>query len=158
MNIRQIIAATLLSVLVCTAASAQAPFRDTGYKGSVGAGILWFGPGVETVHGYMINSHHFIGGGVAAHFLPPITPIFKEFAEYQWYIKDEDSTPVVSAQAGMIQAWGIDEEGSFRNTPFLEPRFGWSWYLANTIGLTVSAGLGISLVAPILTVTAAIEL
>ena len=89
MKLKTIIATALLSFAVCTAMSAQAPFRDPGYKGSAGVGFLWIGPGVETVHGYMIDTHHFIGGGVAAHFVPPISPVFKEFIHYQWYFKDD---------------------------------------------------------------------
>jgi hypothetical protein len=158
MKLKTILAALLLSLIVCTAASAQAPFRDPGYKGSVGPSFFFFGPGVETVHGYMINSHHFIGGGVAGYFLPPITPIFKEFIHYQWYFKDDYSTPVAAAQLGLMQTWGIDEEGSFKNVVFFEPRFGWSWFLADRIGLTLTGGIGITAVAPTVTITAAIEL
>ena len=137
MRIKTIIAAALLSVIVCTAASAQAPaYREKGYKGSVGLSTFYFFPGIETAHGYMINSNHFIGGGLSfygwmgAYFI-------KEFVQYQWYFIDRNNTPLLTAQLGLIET----DEGAI--LPYVEPRFGWSWGIVDRFGITLSGGIGL---------------
>lgn len=140
MKLKTIIAAVLMSVIVCTAASAQAPaFREQGYKGSAGLAVVGFYPGIETSHGYMINTHHYIGGGVFLTYIPGLSPIFKEFIDYQWFINDKASTPMLGAHLGEMQFINGDIN-KLVSVFYVEPRFGWSWALKETLGLTASAG------------------
>ena len=137
MSFRQLFAAFLLSVIVCTAASAQAPsYRNQGYKGSVGISTFEVFPGIETAHGYMINSNHFIGGGLNVlkwdNYL-----FFKEFIQYQWYFVNKNNTPLITAQLGLIET---NKGNTFL---YFEPRFGWSWGIADRFGITLSGGIGI---------------
>lgn len=133
MKLKTILAALLLSLIVCTAASAQAPaYRDQGYKGSAGLSITMIYPQIETTHGYMINSNHFIGGGASFLWLPGIL-MAREFIDYQWFFKDAQNTPMVGAQLGLMQV----EDNYF----FFEPRFGWNWALKDNLGITASGGM-----------------
>ena len=142
MSLKKIFAVSLLAA-VCISVSAQEvpSFRDPGYKGSVGIATVAIGPGIETSHGWMINETHYVGAGAAACFIFPITPVFKEFIEYQVYFKKSDSTPFAGCQIGAYQTWGIDEDGSYQSGIFIEPRGGWSWLIAGRFGLTLSGGL-----------------
>ena len=133
MRIKTIIAAALLSIIVCTAASAQAPaYRGQVYKGRAGLSVTLIYPQIETTHGYMINSNHFIGGGVSIIWLPSVM-MAKEFIDYQWFFKDAANTPMVGAQLGLMQ---VED-----NYCFFEPRFGWNWALNDNLGITASGGL-----------------
>ncbi|MBO4434274.1 MAG: hypothetical protein J5769_02330 [Bacteroidales bacterium] len=133
MRIKTIIAAALLSVIVCTAASAQAPaYREQGYKGSAGLSVTLIYPQIETTHGYMINTNHFIGGGASFFWLPGLL-LAREFIDYQWFFKDAENTPMVGCQLGMMQV-----EDNFIT---IEPRFGWNWALKDNLGITASGGL-----------------
>ena len=141
MRIKAILMAVFFAS-VCITASAQVPaYRNPGYKGSVGLATVWFGPGIETSHGFMINPHHYLGIGVLGAFVPPITPYFEEFIEYQVYITKKMNAPFLGLKAGSYQTWGINEEGTFTVSYFGEPRFGWNWALGPTYGLTFSAGV-----------------
>ena len=106
---------TLTAILVaalCISASAQVPsFRDKGYKGSAGiAGFIFYGPGVETSHGYMFNPVHYLGGGIGVNSLPVGgVPLYTtEFIEYQAYILKRNSTPVFGARIGSFQQFNWD--------------------------------------------------
>ena len=141
MRIKSIIAAALLSVIVCTAASAQTPaYREQGYKGSAGFSTYLFFPEIETVHGYMINSKHFVGGGLTLGGVDGTT-LLTEHVDYNWYFLDRNNTPMVAAQLGMMQAFYSDGTD---NLLFIKASFGWSWTIADRFGLT--AGIGISLI------------
>lgn len=161
MGFKKCFAAVLLGVIVCTAASAQAPaYREQGYKGNAGLSILGYQPGIETTHGYMINSKHFvgggifIGGGIEGYFL------MKEHIDYQWYIKDKKSTPVVVAQLGLFQTKDLEDgdRDPAENYLFVEPRFGWSWAIGERYGLTLTGGIAIVDWDPIPTISLVFEL
>ena len=139
MNLKTIIASALLSVIVCTVASAQAPaYRDQGYKGSAGICVTLIYPQIETTHGYMINSNHFIGGGASFFWLPGIL-LAREFVDYQWFFKDAMNTPMVGAQLGLME---VEDNLYFS----FEPRFGWNWAINDNLGITAGGGvfLGVS--------------
>lgn len=138
--------ATFLFVLAAAStAFAQTPtFRNQGYKGSVTYTnhCIVFN-GLETSHGYMFNEHHYLGGGVGAFVLTPVEelPTFmKVFVDYQAYIKDKKSTPVVGAKLGFVHSFvmarGAQSNGmTFINAMNVEPGVAWSWGLKSGCGL-----------------------
>jgi len=124
--------AVLLAGL-CLDAAAQAPaFRNKGYKGNIGIETFQVFPGITTSHGYMFNSHHYLGGGFTTNVAPYskdanlfITP----FIEYQAYILDKNSTPVVGGKILSFARIPFDSEEHIRflNGFAIAPQFGWSW-------------------------------
>lgn len=138
--------ATILLVLAtASTAFAQTPtFRNQGYKGSVTYTnhYIVFN-GLETSHGYMFNEHHYLGGGVGAFVLTPVSelPTFmKVFVDYHAYINDKKSTPVVGAKLGFVHSFvmarGSDANGmTFINAMNVEPGVAWSWGLKSGYGL-----------------------
>ena len=129
----------ILLIVINTSTSAQTPlFRNKGYKGSVGVSSFCIAfPGVETTHGYMFDSVHYLGVGIGANILFPSKLIINipaaliptEFIEYQAYILRRNSTPVLGARVGCLQSWDFETiPGDF--LCFFEPTFGWSWGIA----------------------------
>lgn len=113
-------------------------FRSRGYKGNAlytNHYIVW--QGVETSHGYMFNSHHYLGAGVGAFFLPlDKVPAFgRVFVEYNAYFREKASTPIAGVKAGFCHAMNYNNDCKFRNAAELEPSVGWSWTLQSGKGL-----------------------
>ncbi len=133
----------------CTAVSAQTNnFRTPGYKGSVSL-IDQYGvwAGVETSHGVMFDRHNYLGVGMSVSlFLPDLgnnPPIFGQFfVEYQNYLLDKKSTPVLGVKAGYLKA--LNEKKTtgwnFTQAAFIEPNVGWNWAMKNGCGFTTSLG------------------
>ena len=140
--------AMLAAVLV---ADAQIPaFRAKGYKGNVSYTNQYFvWQGIETSHGYMFDSHHYLGGGAGV-FLAPIDdvpPAFAYvFAEYSFYIMNRKSTPFASVRIGACQALDekdVDGHFKFSFAAIAEPAIGWSWGLKSGKGLLLGIALSL---------------
>ena len=133
----------------CTMVSAQTnDFRAPGYKGSISL-IDQFGvwAGLETSHGVMLDRHNYLGAGMSVSVcLPEISdtpPVFGQFfIDYQNYLLDKKSTPVLGVKAGYMTA--LNEKNAtgwnFTKAAFLEPNVGWNWGMKNGCGFTTSLG------------------
>lgn len=154
-NILRIALAAAIA-FACTTVSAQTnDFRAPGYKGSVSL-IDQYGvwAGLETSHGIMFDRHNYLGAGMSVSFCLPelgeTIPIFGQFfVDYQNYLLDKKSTPVLGVKAGYMKA--LNEKKTtgwnFTQAAFIEPDLGWNWAMKNGCGFTTS--LGASMFKPI---------
>ena len=136
----------MISPVVMQARSGD--YRDKGYKGNV-----WFTNqgfvliGLDTSHGYMLNRHHYIGGGFGAFAFPnDLFPTCGNvFADYHGYILDRKSTPLAGIRVGILHDLNFEKifGMKYRSSITLEPSLGWTWGLRSGYGLTlnVSANL-----------------
>lgn len=91
-------------------------FVDAGYSFSVNGGTTDHGwAEVNTIHGYEVNPHFFIGAGIGFHFMEKMedgfvsgVPMWKRdakmdiplFADFKWNILNKKVTPFVDARLG----------------------------------------------------------
>lgn len=151
-----LLAVCMLPVCMSARTEKETPaYRQKGYAGSVdltGWNILFFG--LETSHGYMFNGHHYLGGGLGAHFCPIFFPdmigVFEPFIEYKAYFLKRGSTPTASLRAGYCVASFFHpelDEGTVVYaegiSPFLCPTIGWDWGLKSGRGLSLNVGVQI---------------
>lgn len=123
-------------------------FRTPGYKGSVSL-IDQYGvwAGLETSHGVMFDRHIYLGlGSSVSVCLPELdggnTPVFGNlFVDFQGYILDRKSTPVLGYKAGFMKTFNMKESNT--NAVFIEPNVGWSWIMKNGCGFTTSIGAAV---------------
>ena len=140
---------TSVAALLCVCSFASEPaFRSIGYKGNASlTDQLGVFIGLDTSHGYMIGSQHYVGVGAGAFIFPNGTdyPMFlNAFADYQFYMrKYASSSPFIGVRAGFSHAFKYEEKSgiNFKNAVLAEPSFGWSWGLKSGQGLAVSIGL-----------------
>ncbi len=119
--------------------------RTFGYKGSVALTDLMVFVGLDTSHGYMFNSHHYLGGG-AGFFLMPFdsVPAFgRVFADYKAYFMKRNSTPTAGLQAGYCMAFRDLPGIKFLNAFEVSPHIGWNWTYSEKIGLDLSIGASV---------------
>lgn len=136
-------------LLACVSVSAQTGnFRSPGYKGSISI-IDQYGvwAGLETSHGVMLDRHNYLGAGMSASIcLPDLgdkAPVFATFfADYQNYLRDSKSTPVLGIKAGYMTALNKEKTSgwNFTKAVYAEPSVGWSWGLRNGCGFTTNLG------------------
>lgn len=147
-NILRIALAAAIA-FACTTVSAQTTdFRTPGYKGSISLiDQLGVWAGVETSQGIMLDRHNYLGAGMSVSLcLPELgdpTPIFGQFfVDYQNYLLDKKSTPVLGVKAGYMKA--LNEKNTsgwnFTQAAFIEPNVGWNWGIKNGCGFTTSLG------------------
>lgn len=147
----------LLAVLVlsawCVSALAQTPdFRNRGYKGSISI-TYHYGVfvGAETSHGYMFDTHNYLGAGFGGFILPnSVHPVFLTFfADYQHYFGDKKDAPVLGLKTGFSNAlnFGNASGVQYKNAILIEPDVAWSWGLKSGNALTL--GLGCTLLVPV---------
>ena len=126
-------------------------FRTPGYKGSVSL-IDQYGvwAGFETSHGIMFDRHIYLGLGSSVSFcLPELdgdTPVFGNlFVDFQGYLLDRKSTPVLGYKAGFMKALNANQSSgwNFTKAAFIEPNAGWSWIMKNGSGFTTSLGAAV---------------
>lgn len=106
-------------------------FVDVGYSLGLESTLSHNWAEVNTIHGYEINSHFFIGAGVGLHFMPTVEkdvvsgrPMWKRdssveiplFLNLKWNILNKKVTPIIDIRAGQ--------------------------YLTNSSGLYASLGVG----------------
>lgn len=140
----------LLGLLGASAFAQESPLRDKGYKGSVSVSYAYpVYAGIETSHGYMFNSHHYLGVGAAAFLFPDGEkwPSFGEaYLAYQAYILKKDSTPFLGVKAGYVRDLAyrskVEDSGNldFHQGVTLQPEVGWSWAFRPGVGLSLSVG------------------
>ncbi len=117
-------------------------YRTSGYKGSVALTDQLVFVGLDTSHGYMFNSHHYLGGG-AGFFVMPFdeAPTFgRIFADYKAYFLKKNSTPIASVKAGWCFAARDLPGNTFRSAFEMSPCVGWNWSFNEKIGLDLSLG------------------
>ncbi len=117
-------------------------YRTAGYKGSVAFTNQLVFIGLDTSHGYMFNSHHYLGGG-AGFFIMPFdeAPAFgRVFADYKAYIMKRNSTPTAGLQAGYCLGLKNLSGNTFQNAFEIAPRIGWNWTFNEKTGLDLSIG------------------
>ncbi len=147
------LSAVFILITACSISFAQTPdFRNKGYKGSASIiDLLGVFLGAETSHGYMFDSHNYLGAGVSGFFLlGDQNPFYLNFfADYQHYFGNKKSAPVLAFKAGYSRAVNYDTffEVTYKNGVLLEPSFGWNWGFKSGKGLTFS--LGCSSVIPV---------
>jgi hypothetical protein len=119
-------------------------YRNAGYRGNVNIDnhiLVWFG--IETSHGYMINTQNYIGAG-AEFFMSPFAddlPMFGNlFGEYQLYFQKDGSTPTAGIRAGYCLALKDLSGNTFDKAVTLEPRIGWEWAKSDKFGLNLNLG------------------
>ena len=137
------------AAFACATVSAQTKdFRAPGYKGSVSL-IDQYGvwAGFETSHGIMLDRHNYLGAGMSVSFCLPelgdTPPVFGQFfVDYQNYLLDKRSTPVLGVKAGYMKALNEKKASgwTFTQAAFIEPDAGWNWRMKNGCGLTTSLG------------------
>lgn len=137
------LALVFLAMANLSAQESDSGFRSQGYKGNVmytNHYIVW--QGVETSHGYMFNSHYYLGAGVGLFILPTdVAPVFgRVFAEYDVYFLDKGSTPTAGLKAGFCHSINYSSGNKFRNAAEIEPSLGWSWTLKSGKGLLLELG------------------
>ncbi len=116
--------------------------RTAGYKGSVSFTNQLVFIGLDTSHGYMFNSHHYLGGG-AGFFIMPFdsAPAFgRVFADYKAYIMKRNSTPTAGLQAGYSMALKDLSGNTFQKAFEVSPHIGWNWAFNEKVGLDLSIG------------------
>ena len=120
-------------------------YRDKGYKGNVAITDQYFVfIGFDTSHGYMLNRHHYIGGGIGAFAFPnDIFPTFLNvFADYHAYMLNRKSTPLAGIKIGLSHGLAFEKISgmTYKNGVLAEPHLGWTWGLRSGYGLTLNAG------------------
>lgn len=131
------------------ASIAQVPgFREKGYKGSVSYNnmvLAW--NGVSTSHGYMFNSHHYLGAGAGVFGLLAFdedgVAVADIFLDYKAYWFDRPSTPVAGVKLCYLRSLGSDYSDPLKMLG-LEPSIGWSWGLKSGKGLSLQLGCRIA--------------
>ena len=128
-------------------------YRDKGFKGSAGLStqiqlnaIHAWEVGLDLSLGTMLNSNHYVGGGISLLSLAQMPYYVYETRlsiHYLAYCLNRDSTPVLGVKAGTgIASPGFSQFQFY--SVFLEPLAGWSWRLSSGFGLTLSAGLDLN--------------
>ncbi len=125
--------------------------RSRGYHGSIAVtDQLGVFVGAETSHGYMFDSHNYIGLGIGGFILPNDSlPIYMNtFIDYHNYLR-EKNTFVLGLKAGWSHAFNYLEDSGiqYQNGVLFEPNAGWSWRLKSGNGLCL--GLGASMILPL---------
>ena len=139
----------LLLSFVSVFAQTASDLRSPGYKGSVS--LLYHGlpcVGVETSHGVMLNTHHYLGAGGGFFVFPDGKgyPSFAEaFLDYRAFILKRGSTPIAGVKVGYLRSLWEEARGytngyNFKQGLSIQPEIGWSWALGPKYGLSLSAG------------------
>ena len=152
LTLRILFAVAALAVVSFNSSAQTYNYREKGYKGSFSLtdhyGVF---AGIETSHGYMFDSHNYLGAGIGGFVFPNSShPTFMDaFLDYQNYLRDKSSTPVLGIKTGLMHAFNYDENFNIKicNAVFVEPNVGWSWGLKSGKGLTL--GLGATMVIPV---------
>lgn len=138
--------------LICISAHAQdGNGRSEGYRGNLAiTDHLGVFIGAETSHGYMFDSHNYLGLGIGGFVLPNDShPTYMNaFIDYHNYLKD-NNTLVLGVKTGWSHAFNYQKDSGikFENGILCEPNIGWSWYFNSGYGLYL--GLGASLIFPL---------
>jgi len=148
-------ASVVIGLMICllnTSSFAQSDnYRCSGYHGNVMiTDYLGVFVGLETAHGYMFDSHNYLGLGIGGFILPNEShPTYMNtFVDYHNYLKDKSSF-VLGMKAGWTHAFNYPKNSgiNYENGVFLEPNIGWSWLLNTGKGLSI--GLGTSIIVSI---------
>lgn len=132
----------LVAILGISAGFAQKSYSiNDGYKGNVEVGVMHSfrqGEGFSalTTHGFQINPHVFVGGGIGINFLGGDNLSVPLFADFKYYLLDGKVSPFVNLRLGY--AFGDDDydlEGFY-----LTPALGCRVALSKNIGLNMSLG------------------
>ena len=138
--------------LICISAHAQdGNGRSEGYRGNLAiTDHLGVFIGAETSHGYMFDSHNYLGLGIGGFVLPNDShPTYMNaFIDYHNYLRD-NNTLVLGVKTGWSHAFNYQKDSgiNFENGILCEPNIGWSWSLNSGNGLYL--GLGASLIFPL---------
>ncbi|MCQ2141803.1 MAG: hypothetical protein MJY83_05600 [Bacteroidales bacterium] len=140
----------IMAIMLMTSISlcAQTPsFRSDGYKWSLSYTNSVMLPffldynGIDTSHGYMLNSRHYFGGGCGFYMVPSskfdFPTILHAFAEYKTYWHDGDSTPISGLKLGYAR--GVHPD-CYVSAVELEPNVGWNWAAKKGYGLSLCLG------------------
>ena len=125
--------------------------RAPGYHGNLAiTDHLGVFIGAETSHGYMFDSHNYLGLGIGGFVLPNDShPTYMNaFIDYHNYLRDKN-TLVLGVKAGWSHAFNYQKDSGikFENGILCEPNIGWSWCFNSGYGLYL--GLGASLIFPL---------
>ena len=150
-HIKLIISLGFLLLIAASAYAQNSNDRSEGYRGNLAiTDHLGVFIGVETSHGYMFDSHNYLGLGIGGFVLPNEShPTYMNaFIDYHNYLRD-NNTLVLGVKAGWSHAFNYQKDSGikFENGILCEPNIGWSWSLNSGNGLYL--GLGASLIFPL---------
>lgn len=150
-HIKLIISLGFLLLISASAYAQNSNDRSEGYRGNLAiTDHLGVFIGAETSHGYMFDSHNYLGLGIGGFVLPDEShPIYMNaFIDYHNYLRD-NNTLVLGVKAGWSHAFNYQKDSGikFENGILCEPNIGWSWSLNSGNGLYL--GLGASLIFPL---------
>ncbi len=116
--------------------------RTSGYKGSVAFTNQLVFIGLDTSHGYMFGSHHYLGGGVGFTIMPfDEAPAYgRVFADYKAYFMKKNSTPTAGIHAGYFMPLKDLSGNKFQKSFEFSPHIGWNWTFNEKFGLDLSIG------------------
>lgn len=150
-HIKLIISLGFLLLIAASAYAQNSNDRSEGYRGNLAiTDHLGVFIGAETSHGYMFDSHNYLGLGIGGFVLPNEShPTYMNaFIDYHNYLRD-NNTLVLGVKAGWSHAFNYQKDSGikFENGILCEPNIGWSWSLNSGNGLYL--GLGASLIFPL---------
>ncbi len=150
-HIKLIISLGFLLLIAASAYAQNSNDRSEGYHGNLAiTDHLGVFIGAETSHGYMFDSHNYLGLGIGGFVLPNEShPTYMNaFIDYHNYLRD-NNTLVLGVKAGWSHAFNYQKDSGikFENGILCEPNIGWSWCFNSGNGLYL--GLGASLIFPL---------
>lgn len=151
-TISRLLLVAAMALAGVTVSAQTKDFRTPGYKGNVSLiDQLGVWAGLETSHGMMLDRHNYLGAGASFSVCLPMiedgAPTFGNFfLDYQNYLLDRKSTPVLGLKAGYMSS--LNEKNSsgwhFTKAVFVEPNVGWNWGMKNNgCGFTTSLGAAV---------------
>ena len=146
---------TIIILLACAVSmsaqeNSEVPaYRNKGYAGKVSFTDVCISlVGLDTSHGYSLNEHHSLGGGLGFYVTKNCPIGYHAFAEYKSFWFKKPSTPVAGVKVGYGGI--INTVKDFHSDSFVpygeykvEPYIGWDWGLKSGKGLSLSLGANI---------------